>query len=116
MVAGPLRLHTRAEFAGRLLRFGLVAVAFLGLSLGVGVVGYRAFAGLSWVDAVLNASMILTGMGPVDAMPDDRAKLFASAYAIFGGAVYPAVAAIILYPLVHRMMAVLHIQARGDDP
>lgn len=114
---GPIRLHTRAEFAARLLRFVLVAFAFLGLSLGLGVLGYRSLAGLSWVDALFNATMILTGMGPAAEMPDDRAKLFAAAYAIFGGAVYPAITAIILYPLVHRMMAVLHIQAQGsNDP
>jgi hypothetical protein len=60
--------------------------------------------------------MILTGMGPANAMPTDTSKIFASAYAIFGGTVYPAVTAIILYPLVHRMMVVLHIQAKGDGP
>ncbi len=112
---GPIRLHSRAEFARRLLRFVLVAFAFLALSLGVGVLGYRFVAGLTWIDALFNATMILTGMGPAAAMPDDAAKLFASAYAVFGGAVYPAVTAIILYPLVHRMMAVLHIQAKGEE-
>ncbi len=56
--------------------------------------------------------MILTGMGPVDAMPDNPSKIFASGYAIFGGAVYPAMTALILYPFVHRMMVILHLQAR----
>jgi hypothetical protein len=54
-------------------------------------------------------------MGPVDDMPDDASKLFASLYAIFGGAVYPAVTALVLYPFLHRMLTVLHIQAQGDE-
>ncbi|EYD76757.1 hypothetical protein Rumeso_01715 [Rubellimicrobium mesophilum DSM 19309] len=112
-----LRLHSRAEFLRRVLRFTLFGVAFLAVSLGIGVLGYHRLAGLGWIDSLFNAAMILTGMGPANAMPSDQAKLFASAYAIFGGAVYPAVTAIILYPLLHRMMVVLHIQAAqsGED-
>jgi hypothetical protein len=111
-----LRLHSRAQFIRRLIGFILFGVAFLAVSLGIGVLGYHHFAGLGWVDSWFNAAMILTGMGPANAMPTDAAKIFASAYAIFGGAVYPAVTAITLYPLVHRMMVVLHIQAKGDGP
>ena len=111
-----LRLHSRAQFIRRLIGFILFGLAFLAVSLGVGVLGYHHLAGLSWIDSWFNAAMILTGMGPASAMPNDEAKLFASAFAIFSGAVYPAVTAIILYPLVHRMMVVLHIQATsGED-
>ncbi len=117
MTARPskLRLHSRADFARRLLRFTAVGVAFLVVSLGIGVLGYHRLAGLGWIDSLFNAAMILTGMGPANAMPNDEAKLFASAYAIFSGAMYPAVTAIILYPFLHRMMVVLHIQATGGD-
>ncbi|HVG48476.1 MAG TPA: hypothetical protein VM899_10135 [Rubellimicrobium sp.] len=113
-----LRLHSRAEFIRRLSGFVLFGLAFLLLSLGIGVLGYHHLAGLSWIDSWYNAAMILTGMGPASAMPSDAAKIFASAYAIFSGAVYPAVTAIVLYPLVHRMMAVLHVEAQvgqGED-
>ena len=110
-----LKLHSRAEFVRRVARFTSFGVAFFALSLGIGVLGYHRLAGLGWIDSLFNAAMILTGMGPASAMPSDEAKLFASAYAIFSGAVYPAVTAIVLYPLVHRMMVVLHIQAKGGE-
>lgn len=109
----PLSGWRLARRVGGFAAFGL---GFLLLSLGLGVLGYRHFAGLSWVDAFFNASMILTGMGPASDMPTTQAKLFASAYAIFAGAAYPAVTAIVLYPLLHHMLVVLHLQAqeRGD--
>ena len=113
-----LAAHTGRAFWARVARFGGFALLFLVVMLGLGVAGYRVFAGLPWIDAFLNAAMILTGMGPVDAMPDDAAKIFASLYAIVGGAVYPAVTALILYPFLHRMMAVLHLSgnAAGQGP
>lgn len=110
-----LRLHSRAQFLRRLAGFVLFGLAFLAVALGIGVLGYHHLAGLSWIDSWFNAAMILTGMGPASAMPSDAAKIFASAYAIFSGAVYPAVTAIVLYPLVHRMMGVLHVQSQAGD-
>lgn len=109
--------HHRADFLRRLAQAAAFSVVFLVLALGAGVLGYRAFAGLGWVDAFENAAMILTGMGPVAQMPDDAAKIFASLYALFGGAVYPALTAILLYPFLHRMLRVLHLEAleRDDD-
>jgi hypothetical protein len=113
----PITLRNRAEFLRHVGWFLLFASGFLFVSLGLGVLGYHVVVGLDWIDSLLNASMILTGMGPVDTMPDDRSKIFASLYAIFGGAVYPAMTALILYPFVHRMMVILHLQARNtpDD-
>lgn len=109
---------TRAAFIGRVLRYAVFAAGLFFFSFGIGILGYRFFARLDWVDAVFNAAMILTGMGPVDPMPDDAAKLFASFYAIYGGAVYPVVAALVLYPLLHRMLTLLHLNslaARIED-
>ena len=93
-----LTMKTHSEFVAHAMRYALFGAAFVVLALGLGVLGYHAIGGLGWVDAFLNASMILTAMGPVDQMPDDASKIFASLYAIFGGAVYPAVTAIVLYP------------------
>jgi hypothetical protein len=107
-------IHSPAEVRGRVLWFTLLALVFLALSLLLGVLGYRAVLGLSWIDALLNAAMILTGMGPVDDRATDAGKLFASAYALYGGAVYPAATALVLCPLVHRMLNLLHI-ARDED-
>ncbi len=109
-----LKLRSAAEFRWHVAGYLVFALGFLAISLGAGVAGYHWIVGLSWIDALLNASMILTGMGPVNPMPDDGSKLFASLYAIFGGAVYPAVTALVLYPFLHRMMMILHLQAQGD--
>ncbi len=79
------------------------------------MIGYHRIVGLSWVDSLLNASMILAGMGPTDPMPNDASKIFASAYAIFSGAAYPAMTALILYPFLHRMLTILHLQTLDDD-
>lgn len=111
----PLFLHTPAAFLARLGKFAAFAAGFLVVTLGLGILGYRHLAGLSWIDALYNAAMILTGMGPVDPMPSDAAKLFGSLYAILGGAVYPAMTAIVLYPLLHRMLVSLHLGALALD-
>ena len=97
------------KFVGRmtlsfLLAFGIVAVA-----LGVGVIGYHYIAQLAWIDAVLNASMILTGMGPVDTMKDQPSKLFASAYALFSGVVFLSAVGIVLAPVFHRVLHHFHL-------
>lgn len=117
MQARPTRsltLRSRAEFLRHAGGFVLLAAVFLVLSLGIGMVGYHLLCHLPWIDSLLNASMILTGMGPVDPMPNDQAKIFASFYAIFSGAVYPAMTALILYPFLHRMLVLLHLQALED--
>lgn len=113
-----LTVRSPGAFLRHAAGFILLASGFLALSLGIGMVGYHLTSNLPWIDSLLNASMILTGMGPVDPMPDDRAKIFASCYAIFSGAVYPAMTALILYPFLHRMLCLLHLQAlegQGDD-
>lgn len=73
--------------------------------------GYHATEGLSWIDALLNASMILGGMGPVSEIRTTAGKLFASAYALFSGVLFLAVAGVLLAPLVHRMLHRLHLES-----
>ena len=109
--ARPLSLRTHEEFRRHVAGFLGLALGFLMLFLGIGILGYHLIVGLGWIDSLLNASMILTGMGPVDQMPTDAAKIFASLYAIVSGAVYPVLTAVVLYPFVHRMLSVLHLQA-----
>jgi hypothetical protein len=105
-----------AVFRARLVRNTVVAVLILGLSLGFGVVGYRVSGGLSWLDSLYNASMILGGMGPVDARPvvPDGEKWFASAYALFAGVVFLVSVAVLLAPVVHRAIHRFHL-ADGDE-
>src|SRR5512139_3033897 len=78
-------LIDRKEFISRLLRHLLFASVILFFSLGIGTVGYQVFGKLPWIDAFLNASMILTGMGPVDHVEPDGGKLFSAFYALFSG-------------------------------
>ena len=79
-------------------------------ALGLGVIGYHVVAKLGWIDALLNASMILTGMGPVAILDTDAAKLFASAYALFSGVVFLTVTGIVLGPVVHRVLHRFHLE------
>ena len=76
---------------------------------GIGTLGYHVFARLPWVDAFLNASMILAGMGPVDRLSTTAAKLFASFYALFSGLVFIALMAIVLAPWAHRVLHRFHV-------
>ena len=100
---------SRSAFIRRQLRFVLVAMTFVFVSLAIGVAGYMCFAQMGFVDAFLNASMILGGMGPVDALPTTAAKWFAAFYALFSGIALLGTVAVILTPLVHRMMHRLHL-------
>jgi hypothetical protein len=104
-------LLTRAQFVRRLLRHMGVAALMVGLSMAFGTVGYRLTAGLAWLDALLNAVMILTGMGPVAPLPSPAAKLFALAYALYAGVVFLAVTGLMLAPVVHRLLHRLHLDA-----
>jgi len=91
-----------------------VSSALIAISLGIGVLGYRLTAGLDWVDALLNASMILTGMGPVSQLSSNGAKLFASAYALFSGVIFIASAGVAVGPVAHRFLHRFHVEL--DDP
>ena len=91
-----------------------VALAILAGALLVGVLGYRGLGRLPWIDAILNASMILSGMGPVAELESDGAKLFASVYALFSGVVFLAVTGLVLAPVLHRLLHRLHLDD-GDD-
>lgn len=96
-------------FLRRQLRFFLYSMGLLAFSLGIGMLGYAYFADLGWVDAFLNASMILTGMGPIDEMKTNAAKLFAGFYALFSGVAFLSMAAILFAPIAHRFLHALHL-------
>jgi hypothetical protein len=97
------------QFARRMALSFLVTLGIVGVALFAGVLGYHVIAGLSWVDSILNASMILTGMGPVDTMKDTASKMFASAYALFSGVVFLSAVGIVLAPVFHRVVHAFHI-------
>ncbi len=99
----------RPLFWKRVLRYTGFTGLLLGFSLGIGVLGYHFSNELPWLDSLLNASMILTGMGPVDPMKNDGAKWFASFYAIFSGVAFLSTMAVFLSPMVHRFLHVHHL-------
>lgn len=102
-------LISRAAFLRRFaLHFGVTSLVILG-SLGIGVVGYHWFAGLSWIDSLVNASMLLGGMGPVGAVENTAGKLFASGYALFCGLVFIIASGVLLAPVFHRFMHRFHL-------
>lgn len=98
-------------FIMRLARSGLIASALIVGSLLVGMVGYHSLEGLSWIDAFLNAAMLLGGMGPVNAPATHAGKLFAGLYALYCGLAVIFVAGIILAPVAHRILHKFHMES-----
>ena len=86
-----------------------VAILLILVALFIGIAGYHWLAGLGWIDSLLNASMILGGMGPVNSLTNTSAKVFASLYALFSGLVFIAVMGIVFSPIVHRMLHKFHV-------
>jgi hypothetical protein len=80
------------------------------VSLGLGMTGYHVFEKLPWIDAFLNASMILSGMGPVAPIQTDAGKIFAGCYALFSGLTLVAILGIIFAPVVHRFLHKFHLE------
>ncbi len=105
-------LLSRVEFLKRVGRHGLVALGVLRFGLEIGVLGYHWLAHLSWIDSLLNASMIIGGMGPVDPLPNNAAKLFASFYALFSGLAFVGIVSVLLAPFVHRLLHRIHAEER----
>ncbi len=106
------------RFIGRVVFSFLLVLGIVSFALLIGILGYHYIARLGWIDAVLNASMILTGMGPVDTMKDTPAKLFASAYALFSGVVFLTSVGIVLSPVFHRIVHKFHLddEDEGERP
>jgi hypothetical protein len=107
--------HSRATAARFRAHLGMnvgVAAAILSVSLLMGMAGYHEFAGLGWIDAFLNASMLLAGMGPVAELSNDRAKLFAGVYAIYCGVVFIATVGLVLAPVVSHALHRFHLDEK----
>ena len=102
-------LLPRRVYVRRLARHAAIAVAIIFGSLSIGVLGYHHFAGLVWLDALLDASMILSGMGPVHVPQTAAGKLFASAYALFSGVAFITTVGVLFAPAVHRFLHKFHL-------
>jgi len=108
----PLLPHF--AFLRRQLRFAALSAAIVLGALAAGALGYHAIEGLPWLDALLNAAMILTGMGPVDRMQTSAGKLFATAYALASGVLFVTTVAVLFAPLVHRFFHHFHVELDNE--
>ena len=111
-------LLTRPQFYQRMLRFTAFSLLLIGLSLLMGMAGYRHFAHVGWTEAFYNASMILTGMGPgleIDKLAPERqdpVRMFAGMYALYSGVVFLVASSLMLSPLLHRFFHALHLDIK----
>lgn len=106
-------LISRARFVKRLLIHLGFSMLLIVISLLMGMAGYHWICGLSPADSLLNAAMILTGMGPVSPLTGDGAKIFASIYALYSGIAFLSLLAVAVAPVLHRFLHRLHVD-EGD--
>jgi hypothetical protein len=107
------RLITRKAFVYRLGTSVGIAAGIVCGSLGIGIVGYRLLEGFSWIDSLLNASMILGGMGPVNQLQTAAGKVFAALYALYSGIVFLVTTGVVMAPVLHRFLHHFHLE--DDD-
>lgn len=102
-------------FFRRLGRNFLATLGVVAFSLALGTLGYHYFGGVGWIDGFLNASMILTGMGPVDRMETPGGKLFAAFYALYSGLAFLTMVVVLVTPIYHRLIHRFHLETERDD-
>ena len=103
-------LASTATFYQRVLKNIIIAFFIIAVCLAIGVTGYHYTDNIPWIDSIHNASMILSGMGPVVEIKSDTGKIFSSAYALFSGVVFITNVGVILAPAVHRIFHRLHLE------
>jgi hypothetical protein len=108
------KLPPKKHFYNKLLVNFFIAMVLIILSLGIGIWGYHYFMYLGFTDSLINASMILSGMGPVDHADTDGAKIFASFYAIYSGIAFISSMAFLFIPIVHRFLHKMNLEIESD--
>ena len=103
------QLQPRAVFFHRLLRNFTIGIVIILASLGIGICGYHYIEGIAWIDAYLDAAMILSGMGPVSTLHTTTGKLFAGVYALYSGFALLLTAGIMLAPVIRRFLHKFHL-------
>ncbi|MCC6281678.1 MAG: hypothetical protein IT262_13815 [Saprospiraceae bacterium] len=109
------QLLPKKQFYNRLLKSLLAGVLIILFFLGLGVAGYHLTCGMGFLDSLLNASMILSGMGPVTPITTDNGKIFASCYALVSGVVFITAIGIIVAPVTHRIFHRFHIEDSDES-
>jgi hypothetical protein len=107
-------LLSPGKFLIRQLIFLIAAIGIIGGSLLIGVLGYHIFESLTWIDALVNAAMILGGMGPVNELHTEAGKLFASFYALYSGIIFLISVGVIMAPLYHRFLHRFHLETEDS--
>jgi hypothetical protein len=107
-------LLPRSKFIKRMIFFALLSAGSVTVSLFMGMVGYRIFENFSWVDAFVNAAMLMGGMGPVNELHTDAGKIFAGAYAMYCGLVFIIAVGFLIAPVFHRFLHKFHLEM--DEP
>ena len=108
-------LLSRRRFMERQLRYFGFSLLILAFSIGIGTAGYHFWGNLSWIDSFLNASMILTGMGPVDHLETNQGKLFSAFYALFSGISFLTFVAVLFAPVYYRFLHKFHLGIEDGD-
>ncbi len=108
-------LLSKEKYNLRLIKHFSAACLIILFSLGIGVLGYHIFEGLTWIDSLLNASMILGGMGPVNEVRTTAGKIFASLYALFSGIIFLVTIGVIFAPIYHRFLHKFHLNLDKND-
>ena len=103
-------LFPRRAFYARMAWSAALALLVVAFALGIGMVGYRAFEPMSWVDAFVNAAMILSGMGPASSLQTDGGKIFAGCYALLSGLAFLTSIGIVFAPAFHRFLHKFHAE------
>ncbi|MFN0157709.1 MAG: hypothetical protein ACKVRP_06515 [Bacteroidota bacterium] len=98
----------RLHFVRRLIMHSLGSLGLIVVSIFLGMLGYHYYEGLPWLDAFLNAAMLLGGMGPVESPQTEGGKLFAGLYALYAGLVFLIAASLVVAPALHRMVHLFH--------
>ena len=109
------KLPHKKHYYANIIKNARFAVGVLAFSLGMGVLGYHYFFEIGWLDSLVNASMILTGMGPVDRAVTAGAKIFSSVYALYSGVAFLTSVAMILSPVAHRFLHRFHLDLEEDE-
>jgi len=109
------KLASEAVFRKRLVKSGVVGSIMVLASLAAGMAGYAYFENLGWLDAFVNAAMILSGMGPLHDPESTGGKLFAGIYALYSGFAVLVIAAVTFAPAIHRMLHRFHMQTEEDE-
>ena len=105
----------RRTLVRRLVRNAVIVAVFIFVALGIGATGYHTLDGLPWLDAVLNAAMILTGMGPIAPISTPAAKVFATVYALFSGVFFLTMVAVLLAPALHHFLHRFHLDLKERE-